>query len=72
VQAPTHFRPARPRQQQNHQLPVQSSTNILIKDFKGQRVIVTGEESLDERWPNPRHRNRHHQTGGAGGAVAPQ
>ena len=23
-----------------------------IKQFKGFRVIVTGEESLDERWPN--------------------
>ena len=28
------------------------STNIMIKDFKGLRAIVTGEESLDERWPN--------------------
>jgi len=28
------------------------STNIAIKDFKGHRIIVTGEEMLDERWPN--------------------
>lgn len=28
------------------------STNIAIKDFKGHRIIVTGEEVLDERWPN--------------------
>lgn len=28
------------------------STNLLLKEFKGQRVIVTGEELLDERWPN--------------------
>ncbi len=28
------------------------STNIVLRDFKGQRVIVTGEELLDERWQN--------------------
>ena len=28
------------------------STNIAIKDFKGHRIIVSGEEMLDERWPN--------------------
>jgi len=28
------------------------STNLVLKDFKGQRVLVTGEEMLDERWPN--------------------
>ncbi len=26
------------------------STNLMLKEFKGQRVIVTGEEILDERW----------------------
>ena len=28
------------------------STNILVKPFKGKKVSVTGEELLDERWPN--------------------
>jgi SH3-like domain-containing protein len=28
------------------------STNLVLKDFRGQRVLVTGEEMLDERWPN--------------------
>lgn len=28
------------------------STNLVLKDFKGKRVLVTGEEMLDERWPN--------------------
>jgi hypothetical protein len=28
------------------------STNLVLKDFKGQRVLVSGEEMLDERWPN--------------------
>lgn len=28
------------------------STNIVLRDFFGKRIIVTGEEVLDERWPN--------------------
>lgn len=28
------------------------NTNILVKPFKGKKVFVTGEELLDERWPN--------------------
>jgi uncharacterized protein YgiM (DUF1202 family) len=27
------------------------STNIVLKSYKGKRVFVTGEELLDERWP---------------------
>jgi len=29
-----------------------TSTNMVLKDFWNQRVVVTGEEQLDERWPN--------------------
>ena len=28
------------------------STNIALKDFRGHRIQVEGEEMLDERWPN--------------------
>ena len=28
------------------------TTNIALKPFKGKKVVVTGEELLDERWPN--------------------
>ena len=28
------------------------STNLLLKQFKGKRIVVTGEELLDERWQN--------------------
>lgn len=28
------------------------STNIALRDFKGRHIVVTGEELLDERWPN--------------------
>jgi SH3-like domain-containing protein len=29
-----------------------STTNLPIKKFKGKKVMVSGEEGLDERWPN--------------------
>ena len=29
-----------------------TTTNMVLKDFWNQRVVVTGEEQLDERWPN--------------------
>ncbi|HEY2952810.1 MAG TPA: SH3 domain-containing protein [Verrucomicrobiae bacterium] len=29
-----------------------TSTNVLVNEFWNQKVLVTGEESLDERWPN--------------------
>ena len=29
-----------------------ASTNLVLKKFKGSTIIVTGEEMLDERWPN--------------------
>jgi uncharacterized protein YgiM (DUF1202 family) len=28
------------------------TTNVLLRDFFGKRIIITGEEVLDERWPN--------------------
>ena len=28
------------------------TTNFVLKEFQFQRVLVTGEELLDERWPN--------------------
>ncbi len=29
-----------------------TSTNISLKQFKGKRVLVTGKEAIDKRWPN--------------------
>ncbi len=28
------------------------TTNLMLKQFKGKRIVVTGEELLDERWQN--------------------
>ena len=29
-----------------------TSTNVVLKKYKGRTVLVSGEEELDERWPN--------------------
>jgi uncharacterized protein YgiM (DUF1202 family) len=29
-----------------------TSTNVILKKYKGRTVLVSGEEELDERWPN--------------------
>ena len=29
-----------------------TSTNVVLKRYKGRTVLVSGEEELDERWPN--------------------
>lgn len=52
VQAPTHFIMCSLQNNKTINYVYSSSTNILVKDFVGQRVVVTGEEGLDERWPN--------------------
>jgi SH3-like domain-containing protein len=28
------------------------STNVVLKTFRGKKVLISGEEGLDERWPN--------------------
>lgn len=28
------------------------STNVVLKTFRGKKVLIAGEEALDERWPN--------------------
>jgi len=52
IQAPTYFEL---RSLDNNRLinyVYSPSTNIVLKSFKGRRVQITGEELLDERWPN--------------------
>jgi uncharacterized protein YgiM (DUF1202 family) len=54
IQAPSHFEL---RSLDNNRLidyVWSPSTNIIstLKSYKGKKVLVTGEELLDERWPN--------------------
>lgn len=50
IQAPTYFEL---RSLDTHKIVdyvLSTGTNIVLKQFKGKRVLVTGEEELDERW----------------------
>jgi hypothetical protein len=29
-----------------------TSTNVVLKNYKGLTILVSGEEELDERWPD--------------------
>ena len=53
IQAPTYFVLESMDNKRVMNYIFSPSTNLVLKDFKGQRVIVTGEESLDERWRTP-------------------
>ena len=50
IQAPTYFALEDPRSRKT--INYIHSTNLVLKDFWGKHVMVTGEEELDERWPN--------------------
>jgi uncharacterized protein YgiM (DUF1202 family) len=52
IQAPTYFVLESLDNQKAIDYLFSPTTNIVLKEFKGKRVVVTGEEGLDERWPN--------------------
>lgn len=52
IQAPTYFELRSLENGKAIDYVFSPSTNLMLKDFKGQRVVVTGEEVLDERWQN--------------------
>ena len=52
IQAPTYFALRSLDTGKTIDYVFSPSTNVFLKEFKGQRIIVTGEELLDERWPN--------------------
>ncbi len=52
IQAPTYFALESLDTGKTINYLYSPSTNVALKDFRGQRILVTGEEMLDERWPN--------------------
>jgi uncharacterized protein YgiM (DUF1202 family) len=52
IQAPTYFELRALDTGKAINYVFSPSTNLSLKEFKGKRVIVTGEELLDERWQN--------------------
>jgi uncharacterized protein YgiM (DUF1202 family) len=52
VQAPTHFELVSPDNGRTIDYLYTASPNLDLRRYKGLRIIVTGEESLEERWGN--------------------
>ena len=52
IQAPTHYQLQSLDNGKVINYLYSTKTNVLWKKMKGRTVIVTGEEGLDERWPN--------------------
>jgi hypothetical protein len=50
IQAPTYFELRSIDNGKTINYVFSPSTNLMLKQFKGKRVVVTGEELLDERW----------------------
>ena len=52
IQAPSKFALVSPVDGRNINYLYTTSTNLDLRRYKGLRIIVTGEEGLDERWKN--------------------
>jgi uncharacterized protein YgiM (DUF1202 family) len=52
IQAPTYFVLENLHNKKTINYLHTTNTNLVLKNLQGKRIIVTGEEMLDERWPN--------------------
>ena len=52
VQAPTYFELFSLDNGKPIDYLYTTSTNLILKKYKGRTILVSGEEELDERWPN--------------------
>jgi uncharacterized protein YraI len=52
IQAPTHFELVSPFTGETINYLYTTSTNLQLRRYRGLRIVVTGEEGLDKRWPN--------------------
>ncbi|MDB6016570.1 MAG: type 3 domain protein [Pedosphaera sp.] len=52
IQAPTHYQLQSLDDGKVINYLYSTSTNLVMKRYNGRTVLVTGEEGLDERWPN--------------------
>jgi uncharacterized protein YgiM (DUF1202 family) len=52
IQAPTHFKLVSLENGQTIDYLYTSSPNLDLRRYKGLRIVVTGEEGLEERWGN--------------------
>jgi hypothetical protein len=52
IQAPTWYELVHPQTKETIDFLNEEKLGIKLKQYKGQKVVVTGEEGVDPRWPN--------------------
>ena len=52
IQAPTYYELVNPQTKKVMNYLHSEGTDIHFKKYRGQRVVVSGEEGIDARWPN--------------------
>lgn len=52
IQAPSRFVLISPENRKAIDYLYTTSTNLDLRKYKGLRIIVTGEEGIDDRWGN--------------------
>ena len=52
IQAPTRFELVSPETGKTINYLYTSSTNLDLRRYKGMRIVVTGEEGIEDRWRN--------------------
>lgn len=52
IQAPTYFELVSPETRKTINYLHTEDSALKLKDFKGKKIVVTGEEGIDPRWPN--------------------
>jgi hypothetical protein len=51
IQAPTYFELLSPENRKTINYLHADKVDINLKDYRGRKVVVTGEEAIDPRWP---------------------
>lgn len=51
IQAPTYYELLNPKNRKTINYLHTPSNDIRLKDYRGRRIVVTGEEAIDPRWP---------------------
>ncbi len=52
IQAPTYYELLNPENRKTiNYLHTDNLHDIDLKDYRGRRIVVTGEEAIDPRWP---------------------
>jgi hypothetical protein len=51
IQAPTYYELLNPQNRKTINYLHTDSMGTHLKDYRGRRIVVTGEEGIDPRWP---------------------